>query len=565
VSRYAPLGSGPQRSLPKAVHPFSGTDIWELLSVRADRTPSKPFLIWHPYEGIGRVWTYAEFHRDASAIAASLRERCVTAGDLVAIHLENKPELVLTLFACAALQAPAVLVNTRFSADELQYCMENARAAVIVTQSSLLDVAASALSASDSLRSCVVVGETSEVGSHLGRELPWDVVAFSALASRPDAADELDGRTPDPSQPFAVLYTSGTENRPKGVVWSHANALWAASVNAAHEALLPSDVHLIHMPLFHANALGYSLLPSLWVGATCVLVPKWSTSRFWGVSQAYGCTWLSLSSLAYRALAQGEVPADHQYRLFGSGWCDPPLARQYGVKTIGWWGMTETISQPIVGSAYVPDRPRSMGRPSAEYEVAVVDAEGQPVGDECPGELVVRGVRGLSLFQEYLNDADATEAAFRDGWFRTGDIVVSHADGYLSFVERAKDMLKVGGENVAAAEIERVILDSRLVSEAAVVSVPDTKLDEVPVAFVIPAPGAAADLSGPLLDLCRAKLADFKVPRQVHVVTEFPRSTLVKINKRRLREAALDPASLEKTAEMWRREARMDPSGEYRS
>jgi acyl-CoA synthetase (AMP-forming)/AMP-acid ligase II len=143
VSRYAPLGSGPQRSLPKAVHPFSGTDIWELLSVRADRTPSKPFLIWHPYEGIGRVWTYAEFHRDASAIAASLRERCVTAGDLVAIHLENKPELVLTLFACAALQAPAVLVNTRFSADELQYCMENARAAVIVTQSSLLDVAAS--------------------------------------------------------------------------------------------------------------------------------------------------------------------------------------------------------------------------------------------------------------------------------------------------------------------------------------------------------------------------------------------------------------------------------------
>jgi crotonobetaine/carnitine-CoA ligase len=201
--------------------------------------------------------------------------------------------------------------------------------------------------------------------------------------------------------------------------------------------------------------------------------------------------------------------------------------------------MTETITHGTIGSVHLPSASLSMGRPAPEYGIRV-SVDGRPAQPGETGDLSILGVRGLSLFAEYLDNPQATADAFdADGYFRTGDRVTVGADGWLYFADRSKDMLKVGGENVAASEIERVIMTVPGVLEAAVVARKDRMLDEVPVAFVrapeVPAAQRAA-LAKAVEDACRAALADFKRPREVRVVDELPRSTLEKIAKAELRK-----------------------------
>jgi carnitine-CoA ligase len=537
-------------------HQFSGTDVWQLLEMQAAARAAEPFLIWQPFVGDAHTWTYTDMLRDASAVAAGLHHRGVLPGDRVLIHLENCPEFVVSWLACAALGAVAVTTNSRSAADELTYYADDCGAVGAITQPKFAELVAAA-APNLGWVACIEHDSGEPASVH---ERPDASSGFDALRLDPDM---LPARAPDPMWPMSVQYTSGTTSRPKGVLWTHANALWGAKVNAVHEDLHANDCHLTYMPLFHTNALAYSMLASLWVGARFVLLPKWSSSRFWDISLRHRCTWLSLMGLSARALITEAPPKEHTYRMFGTGICDPPWLASYGIRTIGWWGMTETISHGIVGDPYTPNRPMSMGRPAPEYGIAVVRADGvTPVAPEETGELLVKGTRGLSLFAEYLNQPEATADSFDElGWFRTGDLVMPHADGHLSFVDRAKDMLKVGAENVAASEIERVVLQVDGVVEAAVVARSDPKLDEVPVAFVV---GGAdnTDLADRVKRACAGKLADFKVPRDVFVVPCLPRSTLSKINKVELRKVSTPDADRESAAHMWAEAALADPSGD---
>ena len=198
-------------------------------------------------------------------------------------------------------------------------------------------------------------------------------------------------------------------------------------------------------------------------------------------------------------------------------------------------GNDRNVSHPIVGDVHVDNRPRAIGRPAPEYQVAVVREDGSAVEPEETGELWVRGIPGVSLFSSYLHDETATANAFdAEGWFKTGDLVRVHSDGAISFADRAKDMLKVGGENVAASEIERVILAVPGVAEVAVVAGPHPLMVEVPVAFVV-ANDARLGIEERILEACRKQLAEFKVPRLVRVVPELPRAGLGKIAKHELR------------------------------
>jgi crotonobetaine/carnitine-CoA ligase len=537
-------------------HAFSGTDVWDLVRMRSQRSADQVAFVWHPYQGSPRQWTYRELARDAAALAAGMQRRGIGAGDRVLIHLENCPEFVIAWYACAAIGAVAVTTNTRSAADEMRYFSEDSEPSCAITQPRFAEMIAAC---SPNLRWQAVLDH--DAGED--RPASRDGDSFASLAGDPD---EFEPRPPDPMAPVSVQYTSGTTSRPKGVLWTHANALWAARVNAVHEDLHPSDCHLTYLPLFHANALGYQMLASMWVGARFVVVPKWSTSRFWEVSVQRNCTWLSLVGLSARALAMGatgEIPASHSYRLFGCGVCDMPFDTALGVKTIGWWGMTETVSHGIVGNPYTPDRPMSMGRAAPEYQIAVVRDDGvTPVEPEETGHLLVLGTPGLSLFAGYLNQPAATADSFdENGWFRTGDLVTVHADGYLSFADRDKDMLKVGAENVAASEIERVILETGLVAEVAVVGRPDDKLDEVPVAFVVPF-ARRESLAAELQATCAQRLADFKVPRAVYGVRDLPRSTLNKVNKAELRKVAPAEADRQAAEAQWLTAASADPSGD---
>ena len=210
---------------------------------------------------------------------------------------------------------------------------------------------------------------------------------------------------------------------------------------------------------------------------------------------------------------------------------------------MGWYGMTETVSHPVVGDPRFRDLPGSMGRPAREYGVAVLTDDGSPVAVGESGALLVRGIPGVSMFAGYLGDAAATAAAYtKDGWFRTGDRVRLDAGGTLTFVERDKDVLKVGGENVGVPEIERVLLQVPGVREAAVIGRPHPLLGEEPVAFVVSSEADQRALIAAVESACAALLPAFKRPREVRVVAELPRATLGKVAKAQLRRwAATEP------------------------
>jgi carnitine-CoA ligase len=230
------------------------------------------------------------------------------------------------------------------------------------------------------------------------------------------------------------------------------------------------------------------------------------------------------------------VPADHAFRLWGTSAWLPEHEAHFRARMIGWWGMTEVVTQGIVGDLYAPQRPRSIGRPSTGLEVKIVDPAGNPVAPGNSGDLLVKGVRGVSLFAEYFGNQAATADAFdAEGYFRTGDRVTLHDDGCIQFADRVKDMIKVGGEGVSGAEIERTVLAVPGIKETAVVAKPDAVYGEVAVAFVVLNEGAPGDIAERVVAHCKASLAKFKVPREVIVTDSIRSGTLGKISKAELR------------------------------
>lgn len=518
------------------VTPYGGMDVRTLLQTQAAVRANHPFVIWEPLDGATRSWTYREFVDRIARVAAGLHARGVRAGDRVLVHLDNCPESILSWFGCGWLGAVAVTTNARSSGEELTYFAAHSRAVAGITQPKFAELVAASC---PDLRWLAVT--ENDNGDDPGANRPAHDQSFERLDGDPAG---LPQRLANPSAPFAIQYTSGTTSRPKAVLWTHANALWGAQVNARHEDLRPQDVHLISLPLFHTNAQAYSVLATLWVGATCVVQPRFSASRFWPLSLKHGCTWAALIPFCARALMEHPVPDAHQYRLWGNGVSSPPSDAHFRVKTIGWWGMTETISHGTIGSVHLANAPMSCGRPAPGYELRVLTEDGRHAEVGETGELFIRGIRGLSLFAEYVDNPEATAAAFDDeGFFITGDRMRVGADGSLYFADRSKDMLKVGGENVAASEIESVILSVPGVKEAAVVGKPHPMLDEAPVAFVLAHEGAPEGLSEKVMAECQAKLAKFKAPHEIRLVEALPRSTLEKVAKAELRKVLEAEAS----------------------
>jgi crotonobetaine/carnitine-CoA ligase len=474
--------------------------------------PADPLLVWEPVDGPGATWTYGRFAADAARLAAGLSRCGLAPGDRIALLLDNSPEFLLAWTAVTLAGGVAVCLNTASTRDDLSYYAGHAGISGAVAGPSHMDLLGAAM---PSLRWLVS-----------GAALPFG-----------DAAD-LRRPAPDPDRPASIQYTSGTTARPKAVVWSAANCAFAGATGARHQGLTAADVNLVHLPLFHTNALSYSFLSTAYAGGTVVLQPRFSASRFWAVAVRNRCTWTAMISFTVRALAARPAPPVHSFRGWGNSFCLAPGTGPGGVGAMGWFGMTETVSHPICGSPDSFGMPGTMGRAAPEYGVRVVTDDGVPVEPGGTGTLHVRGERGRSLFAGYLGDAAATAAAFVDGgWFVTGDRVRREPDGSYVFVERDKDVLKVGGENVGAPEIERVLLGVAGVREAAVVGRPHEMLGEVPVAFLLVS-GPAAQVRAAAAVACEARLPRFKRPVEIVVLEEFPRSVLEKVAKAELRRLA---------------------------
>ncbi len=506
-----------------------GQDIPVLLGHWADRRPDHAALVWDPGDGEVRTWTYAQLRDDVHRLAAGLGERGISVGDKVLIHSENCPEMVLAFLACATVGAVAVTTNTKSVTSEIAYFASKAQCVAAITQP---EFAAMVAEAAPALKWNAVIGNVEGADSTV-----YD--AFDALFAVDASA--WAGRPIEPMLPFGIMFTSGTTSRPKAVVHTHANAIWASRIGPRNIDLGPDDRYLIYLPFFHVNAQSWSLFSVLGVGATAVLIPKWSSSRFWDVITRHGITHISLMPFAIPTIASPDRPAEHTLRVGVFGLVMPELDQMLGISVYAAFGMTETVTHAITGKPTEQLPSRSMGHVTPGYAIAVVDKEtGRLCAEGETGELWLRGTRGIQLFLEYFDNPEANDAAFEDGWFKTGDLVKMGAGGNVFYQERDKDLLKVGGENVSAREVEELIATVAGVAQVAVVGKRHDFLDQVVVAFVMTTPDSpdATTLEANVIATCKDSLAAFKVPRAVYAVDEFPLGTLDKLLKNKLREIA---------------------------
>jgi len=510
-----------------------GQDIPWLLGHWAEHRPDHPVLIWDPPTGGGRTWTYRQLLEDTHRLAAGLIERGVHKGDKVLLHADNCPELVLAWLACATVGAVGVTTNTKSVAAEIAYFIDKSQCVAAITQPRY---ASMVVAAGPDLKWVAVTGDDGD--DPTATDLSGlDLEAFDDLFGE---AGAWPGRPAEPLLPFGIMFTSGTTNKPKAVVHTHANAIWAGRLGSSNIDLGPDDRYLIYLPFFHVNAQSWSFFPVLGVGATAVLTPKWSTSRFWDVVERQEITHISLMPFVMGTLGQPDRPKT-KLRVGVFGLILPDLDRMFGISVYAAYGMTELVSHAITGKPNELLPTRSMGRVSPGYEIAVVDKEtGALCAEGETGELWMRGTRGIQIFLEYYDNPEANAASFEDGWFKTGDMVQMGAGGNVFYQERDKDLIKVGGENVSAREVEDVVGTVPGVAQSAVVGKKHEWLDQVVVAFVITAPDAPdqAELERQVIEACTGRLAAFKVPRAVYVVDEFPTGTLDKLLKNKLRDLA---------------------------
>jgi len=515
----------------------SGRDLPWLLNHWATKTPSKPFLIWAPHsdEGISRSadkqFTYAEFELAVRQVAGGLAARGIKRDQRVLIHMENCPELLIAWFACGYLGATAVLTNTRSTQPEMDYFAAHVEAAAAITQPQFT---ALLLSESMELQFIAVTktnaGELNDTANlaDLDKLLPFDdLFDTRPMDYRPDPTPQLD---------LSIQFTSGTTARPKAVVWTHANLIFAAQQGARNYRLRQEDICQLFLPLFHMYALSPTLMSSLWVGSTVILQRRFSVSNFWSPAIHYRASWCAQIPFTCQALEKKPVP-QHYFRFWTTAIAWPEMEARFDVKTLGCWGMTETVACPIVTDIDHGAPHQCLGRVTPGYEIEVRHADGTVCErGEC-GRLYLRGIKGVTIFKEYLHDSRANQESFdADDWFDTGDLVCIDESGDIYFNGREKDMIKVGGENVSPLEVEAVIMETGWIKECAVVGQKHSMLEEVPVVFVIPKDEAPRNLEDKLVAHCQQQLADFKVIRQVYCLEEFPRSVNYKIAKPALRQ-----------------------------
>ena len=518
-----------------AAYQFHGQDIPWLVDHWAEHRADHPFLVWEPKEGSSRTWTYAEFAEATKRVAAGLSSRGVGVGDMVLIHAENCPEAVIGWYACARVGAVAVTTNTRSVAAEMTYFIDQTDAIAAITQPQF---AAMVAQAGPALKWIVVTDDNSGV-EPTAEELSHGFDGFSSLEGVPADAPS---RTADAMLPAGILFTSGTTSKPKAVVHTHANALWAAKVNPTNIELGPDDVYLASLPFFHVNTQSWAIWSILGVGGTVVLQPKFSASKFWPVIEKYSVTHISLLPFVIQTAFEQGIHENHTVKVGVFGLIMPVLDQMMNMRVIAAYGMTELVTHCIHSNPYERYPEMAMGKVSPGYECLIVKEDGALADVGEMGELWIRGVRGVTICLEYFHNDEANEKFFTpDGWARTGDIVMLLEDGNIRYCDRDKDALKVGGENVSAREVEDAIRATGVpLADVAVVAKSHQRLDMVPVAFAITGdPNLDEQATATrIIEHCRQNLADFKVPRAVYFVDEFPTAELGKVSKKDLRELA---------------------------
>ena len=496
-----------------------------VLEHHALRTPNKPLAA---FEGV--AVTYQEMLDWSATLAGGLDARGVGPGDVVGLVSYNNIEFLATIFAANYLGAVAMPINWRLAAPELRFILEHAQARALVCDEACLALANEATKELENNLVRVAISPDASAG--------WERFAdLGTGAARPARAhvggDDL----------HRLMYTSGTTGRPKGVMITHANLAWKNYAHITEFGFTGADIGLACGPLYHVGALDLVTTTMIAVGATTVVHRVFDAARVVDEIERSRVTAVWTAPAMVRAIL--DVPGIEQRDLSsvrvliagGEKMPIPFIERLRRVFPSAWfadaYGLTETVSgDTFLDRESTVSKLGSVGRPCQYLELDIWDEHhtSMPAGER--GEVVLRGPK---VFKGYWRDPDATNAAFAGGWFHTGDIGVRDEDGYLFIVDRLKDMIVSGGENIAGSEVERVLYEHESVVEAAVVGRPDERWGEVPVAYGVVRVGAPTTPED-LIAHCRQQLARFKVPKDGVFVDELPRNPSGKVLKRELRQ-----------------------------
>ena len=383
----------------------------------------------------------------------------------------------------------------------------------------------------------------------------------------PSLADPIAAESVLPGDPFAVLYTSGTTGPSKGVICPHAQYYWWGHNSAALLEVQPDDVLCTTLPLFHINALN-TLAQALLTGAHMVLERRFSASGFWPAMAECGATVVYLlGAMVPILLAQPAGPAERAHRVRrGLGPGVPPdlmatFTARTGVALVDGYGSTETNF--VIGTTAAERRPGTMGRIRPGFEAIVADEHDNPLPAEHAGELLLRAHEPFAFAAGYFGRPEQTVEAWRNLWFHTGDRVARDADGNFRFIDRLKDVIRRRGENISSHEVEQVLLSHPDIAAAAAFPVASDLAEDEVMAAVTLRPATALDPIA-LMRFCETRMPHFAIPRYVEVVADLPRTENGKIQKFKLRERGVTPATWDREAAGYRIR-RPDPLRDQRS
>jgi acyl-CoA synthetase (AMP-forming)/AMP-acid ligase II len=505
----------------------------EMLSARARRHPDKLALIFKE-----RRWSYAEFQREADRVANGLLRIGVKKGDRIAFFLPNCAEFLFSVFAVTKIGAVFVPLNPQYIAEEADYVLQHSEASVALTSPELLPLIESVRGRLGNLKQVIVSGAGDFAGA-----LSWDQFLSGVVAEVPSIPI-------DPEDLASITYTSGTTDRPKGVMLSQYAYAFAPRMRAQGLGWNENDRVLCVLPLFHVNALCHTCIAMLSVGGSIVLTEKFSASRFWDEVREHGITTSSLMRTIPQillSLPEKADDGDNPLRLIVT-LLSPEMhlrfEERFKLTGVPSYSLTEDILS-VIGPQNMPkEKLGSCGvRLAPEvHRVAIHDENGHALPIGQAGEIVKQSP---TVMKGYYKNSEATAKALKNGWLYTGDLGYLDADGYLYFVDRVKDMVRRGDENISSEEVERVLNSHPQVAESAVIAVPDLIRGEEVKAYIVLKPGATPSSASPedIWNFCKPHLAAFKVPRFLEYRDELPKTPSSKVQKNILRDESKQPSS----------------------
>lgn len=498
----------------------------DMLRRSAARFPEKAAIIWQDDK-----LSYADLNARSNQLANTLLARGQKKGTKIGILSRNRTEYGISFFGVSKSGSVLVNVSVLYAPDELCFVLGKADVEILIYE----DVFAEKI---DAIRN----------------RMP-DIHTWISLGSAQDGATSFndfiaDGDTSEPDitlsedDPFCMTYTGGTTGRPKGVLCSHRARAVTAHTVMVEEALDENDVVAVVTPMFHVAALNIMFQPAILAGATVTMQSVWGVEEFQANAARNGMTAAFMVPTQGNMLVQDpdfDANALKTWRKLSFAGAPMPdwvqqklIERLPDLKLTQIYGQSEMGVIAVLRHWYLPEKLGAVGRQPYNVDVAVVRPDGTPVNVGEIGEVVSRGD---NLLTEYYDEPEQTAAFFKlgDGWGWSGDLATIDEDGFMTLVDRSKDMIISGGENVYPSEIERVLYLHDDVSECAVFGIPDPKWGEVPVAYVSLKPGATVT-EEQLVAHCAAGLARFKRPRLVKFVDDFPKTPIGKIQKTVLKE-----------------------------